>query len=49
MNRAPSLAEALLALVSADGSAIGNQSLFQKFSDAATAAGQRVAEADFSS
>jgi len=47
MNRAQSLAETLLALVSPDGSAIGNQSLFQKFSDAATARGQRVAEADF--
>ncbi|HQU80461.1 MAG TPA: hypothetical protein PLU47_13455 [Azonexus sp.] len=47
MNRAQSLAATLLDLVPADGSAIGNQSLFQKFSDAAKAEGHRVSEADF--
>ncbi len=47
MNRAQSLAETLLAIVPADGSAIGNQSLFQKLSEAADAEGHRVADADF--
>ncbi len=47
MNRAQSLAETLLAIVPADGSAIGNQSLFQKLSEAAHAEGHRVSDADF--
>ena len=47
MTRAQSLAETLLALVPPDGSAIGNQSLLQKFIAAGTAEEHRAAEADF--
>jgi adenine-specific DNA-methyltransferase len=47
MIQALPLTEILLALVPVDGSSIGNQTLFQKFSDAAAHGGQQITEADF--
>ncbi len=47
--RENALAELLMKLVPADGTAVGNQSLRQQFVDAAKAAGHKPGEADFDS
>ena len=47
MTQVQSLTGILLDFVPADGSSIGNQSLFQKFVDAASRAGHQITEADF--
>ena len=46
-NCTQSLADILLDLVPADGSAIGNQSPYQRVAEAAHGAGHRVSETDF--
>ena len=47
--RESALAEILMKLLPADGTAVGNQTLRQQFLDVAKAAGQKAGEADFDS